>query len=458
MNPSNHDDHLATQIKDAYGEVPVPNFDAWCQRHQDTVVSVTEAPTIAPVAAPLAAPLAAKRPRQRRAVRLRWIGAALLVVAGLVWLQSGPTLDREAFAEAIPGIDDARSVTWTQTAFGRVTSQDGQRTWLRRHRRLCAYRSPGQYRETDLNEAGEPEVVRITDVRSHRTLQLDLRSKKATLTTALTSPDPRGPFAPYGDALRRIDKSVKSVSLRGQKVFGGAKVNVVRVVHDAGTGYKPVYRDLMFDATSKRFAGLLASQGHADFDPDVAADRDHAAEKEWSQEAMWGTVENEIVFDAKFDKSTFSLDAPPGYAVEMIAKPTVTEEEAIAYLGVAARVNGDVFPDAPLEWFDPTKTQALEVKAPADRTAREQETLDLVHDLRMKFALRQIHLVPLRVFVDDHAAPGTFHYVGSEVKVGSSDRIVCWYQFRNATKYRVVFGDLSVKDVAKAELPLELPQ
>src|SRR5262249_807457 len=158
---------------------------------------------------------------------------------------------------------------------------------------------------------------------------------------------------------------------------------------------------------------------------------------------------------ATFDKSLFSLDPPPGYEVEMIAKPTVTEEEMISFLGIAARVNGGVFPDSPFEWFDPTKVQAIEEKARADRTAIEQETLGLVNDLRMKFALRQIHLVPLRVFVDDHVAPDSFHYVGSDVRVGSADQIVCWYKFRNATKYRAVFGDLSVKDVAKAELPLD---
>lgn len=448
MNPSIHEDPLAAQLKAGLGEVPAPNFEAWCARHADAVASITQ------VATPPSP--AAKPHRQPVANRLKWIAAALLVAAGLVWMQSGPALNREAFAEAIPGIDDTRAITWTQTAFGRVTSRDGQRTWLRRHRRLCAYRSPGQYRETDLNEAGEPEVVRITDLRSHRTLQLDLRSRKATLTTALTAPDARGPFAPYGDALRRIDKSVQSVSLRGQKVFDGTSVNVVRIVHDAGQGFKPVYRDLMFDAASKRFVGMLASQGHTDFDPDLAADRDHAAEKDWSQEAMWGTIEHEIVLDAKFDRSEFSLDPPPGYEVELIAKPTVTEEEMIAYLGVAARVNGGVFPDSPFEWFDPTKTQALEARPPADRTASEQETLDLVNDLRLKFALRQIHLVPLRVFVDDHAAPDSFHYVGSDVSLGSADRIVCWYKFRNGTKYRAVFGDLSVRDVLKSELPLEL--
>ena len=57
-------------------------------------------------------------------------------------------------------------------------------------------------------------------------------------------------------------------------------------MHDAGAGFKPILQDLMFDSASKRFVGVLASQGNGDFDPDTAADRDHAAENEWSQEMM----------------------------------------------------------------------------------------------------------------------------------------------------------------------------
>jgi hypothetical protein len=55
-------------------------------------------------------------------------------------------------------------------------------------------------------------------------------------------------------------------------------------------------------------------------------------------------------------------------------------------------------------------------------------------------------------FVED-----SFRYLGKGVKLGEKDRIVCWYKLKDAkdaNTYRVVYGDLSVKDVAVKDLPL----
>jgi hypothetical protein len=40
------------------------------------------------------------------------------------------------------------------------------------------------------------------------------------------------------------------------------------------------------------------------------------------------------------------------------------------------------------------------------------------------------------------------------VKLGSSERIICFYKLKSTGKYRAIFGDLSVKDVEPKELPL----
>ncbi len=50
-----------------------------------------------------------------------------------------------------------------------------------------------------------------------------------------------------------------------------------------------------------------------------------------------------------------------------------------------------------------------------------------------------------------------FCYLGKGVKLGDKDRIVCWYKLKDAKDpktYRVVYGDLKVKDVASEALPL----
>jgi hypothetical protein len=45
------------------------------------------------------------------------------------------------------------------------------------------------------------------------------------------------------------------------------------------------------------------------------------------------------------------------------------------------------------------------------------------------------------------------HYAGSGVKLGEADKAIFWYLPDGAGTYRVIYGDLSVKDVAEADLP-----
>ena len=44
------------------------------------------------------------------------------------------------------------------------------------------------------------------------------------------------------------------------------------------------------------------------------------------------------------------------------------------------------------------------------------------------------------------------HYVGGGVKLGTSDCPILWYKPTGADKYRVIYADLSVKEVAAEEL------
>ena len=45
------------------------------------------------------------------------------------------------------------------------------------------------------------------------------------------------------------------------------------------------------------------------------------------------------------------------------------------------------------------------------------------------------------------------HYAGSGVKVGEADKAIFWYLPEGAGTYRVIYGDLSVRDVAEENLP-----
>jgi hypothetical protein len=46
-----------------------------------------------------------------------------------------------------------------------------------------------------------------------------------------------------------------------------------------------------------------------------------------------------------------------------------------------------------------------------------------------------------------------WHYAGNGVKLGDASKAVFWYQPKGSETYRVIYGYLSVKDVAPNDLP-----
>jgi len=286
-------------------------------------------------------------------------------------------------------------------------------------------------------------------------LVLDLKDKKAVLKAPVGRADVRGPFAWVGEALRDrlVAKTlrVKSVSLLGRKEIDNIQANVVRAMIDRGDDQGYALHDFLFDVNSKRLVAIWIPKEN-DFDLETAPERKQPAEKQFSSSFPVAYWEHEIVLDPKLDATDFSLDPPAGYAYQALAKPTITEEEMVAFLGAAARFNGGIFPDSPYAAFDQAKFNAAGMKAAAAQTPAEQELIRL-HD---KFLTREVYRSPVLQFVEDHAEPDSFHYVGAGAKVGQADRLLCWYTTKGATKPRAVFGDLSVRDVSPSEFPLDL--
>jgi len=460
MNTSPQDQDWEGRLQAGLGDAPAPDFAAWCERHPGAVAALT----------PLQ-PLSLRKYLNRRTVltTLQGIAASLLVVSGLIWMSSGSgTLSPSAFADVIPGVDDVQTMTWTDVYYMRFTSEDGKRTWIQESRRLNAYRHPGQYRETSLNEAGKPMGVTITDNLAGRMLSLDLPGKKAVLKFPEHPRGERAPFAWVGDLIRERKTGsesyrIKSVSLLGRREIDKLQANTVRVITRGVEDSADLRTDYFFDVASKQLVGIQGEAGcesgdksatyvHVPFDPETASDRDNPPEEKWSKLVPVGRVTHEMVLNPSLDPSEFSLDPPADYAFEKMAKPTVTEDEMIAFLEAAARFNDNQFPDSPHDPFDRDKFNRASNKAETDRTAVERALIDI----RDKILMREIYQPPLKQFEEDQTTPESFHYVGSGVKVGQADRIVGWYRLRNAANYRAIYGDLSVKDVTAADLPLNV--
>ena len=57
--------------------------------------------------------------------------------------------------------------------------------------------------------------------------------------------------------------------------------------------------------------------------------------------------------------------------------------------------------------------------------------------------------------IDSPTADESWGFSKKEVKLGDGDAPVAWYKPKDSETYRVVYGDLSVKDVAEKDLPKE---
>lgn len=444
MNPSLQNDGWEDRLRAGLGECPTPDFEAWRAGNADALSALGPPPS------PRSLPF-----RRILMNRSTWIAASMLLALGLFALYPGGNLGRGAFADTIPGVDSPGTITWTTTYYVRVTGADGKRTWLQEERRLHAYRHPGQYRETFLDRDGQPKYVEITDARSGRMLRLDLKEKKAVLKAPVGHPDVRGPFAWVGEALRDrlVAKTlrVKSVSLQGTKEIDGIEANVVRAMIVENEDKGPARRDFLFDRKSKRLVGIYVTNEN-DFDPETAPERKQAREEKSSQWRPVASRDHEIVLDPKLDAADFRLDPPAGFAYQAQAKATITEEEMVAYLGAAARFSGGVFPDSPYTAFDRDRFNAASTRPDDARTPAEKEMIRL-HD---QFLMREVYQPPVRRFVEDQTEPGSFQYVGAGAKVGQADRLVCWFTARETGKLRALYADLSIRDVARSDLPLDL--
>lgn len=463
MNSSNEDQELDNQaldgrLRETLGPAPTPDFNAWQQKHSDALA------TLLPVRTQ---PQTTTSNWRLTVIAIKSLAASLLVICSLAWLFSGGVnIPATAFADEIPGIDNVQTMSWTDIYYIRFTSKDGQRTWIQEDQRKTVYRHPGQSRETRFDQYGNPVMITITDLRAGRSLVLDIKEKKATLKLPVGPRFDRTPFAWVGDLIRDRQTGseltrVQSISILGKREIDKKQVNTVRAITRNSEYAADNQTDFFFNPESRQLVGILddaacssgeANPGyaHIPFDPDTAIDRSTPAEKSWSKMIPVGRLTKEISLAPSGNSSDFSLDVPSGYALEKLAQPTVTEEEMVSFLGASARFNNNRFPDSPHVTFDSGHFNAASGKLEREQTAGEKELITI----RDRILMREIFVPPLKKFEEDHTVAKSFHYVGSGVIVGQSDRLVAWYKLRSSNKYRAIYGDLSVKDIAESDLPL----
>lgn len=152
-----------------------------------------------------------------------------------------------------------------------------------------------------------------------------------------------------------------------------------------------------------------------------------------------------IEFDVPVEDWLVSMDVPEGYILQKgeVDMSKFTEADFIETLRIWAEYL--------LEGWFPEK---ISIEDLMNQTAVIEEKigqLDIPDEQKM-----QLGMSLGRGFVFfQQLDPGRidWHYAGKGVKFGDAETAVFWYQPKNSQSYRVIYGDLSVEDVATENLP-----
>jgi outer membrane lipoprotein-sorting protein len=305
--------------------------------------------------------------------------------------------------------------------------------------------APCRTREESREELPGKIVVRlvtITDYQKGRILVLDNAHKTATMYTLDNVPEGMR-SANWFDGVRRhlLDARIKREPL-GEKEIDGHRAVGYRLTRHAHGG-----TDSVMTLWGNPETGL--------------PDRIEVIEQRSGKEMK--VTMSDFVFNFDLDESLFGVEPRAGYTTRNLridSSPPV-EKDLIEALRWYAQQGGGVFPDLldlraaftmnsrtttkttlklRTEWKDgkqQTSEVSREVSKPAEKEAEQQSQKEM--DAFRKVTNGQSFALQLPVDADGH-------YAGKGVSLGAADKPIFWYRSKDAKKYRVIYGDLSVHD------------
>lgn len=201
-------------------------------------------------------------------------------------------------------------------------------------------------------------------------------------------------------------------------------------------------------------------------------------------------VMNNFRYDVDLEPSLFSLEPPVGYSTQAMNMTLPVEEDLLNTLRTIAEHSKGLFPaklgmnkevmEAAMATARPERDELTQDKLeaemnkiaakyggkdklrakygkqlpPAIMAEMMKATMPLVQEQTQKQMQKQMPLMQKRMrgvtFYMALKPENDPHYVGGGVKLGTPDRPLLWYKPTGAANYRVIYADLSVK-----ELPAE---
>lgn len=157
---------------------------------------------------------------------------------------------------------------------------------------------------------------------------------------------------------------------------------------------------------------------------------------------------SDFVWNPDLDESLFSMEIPEGYTlVEMqIDLSSTTEQDLEKGFRVWVELNDKTFPrkfngDALRKLYEDFKEGLDEKEKPGDLKLQAQFNQNKYQPMNraLKFTQR----------MTDN---GQWRYVGKDVQFGDTDTPICWWRPEGSETYRIMYGDLNIRDVEPADM------
>jgi len=337
------------------------------------------------------------------------VAATILVavLVGIHFLGGSPDGATVAWADVLKNVESARTIMY------RHALEKADVREVRTVRIKEPYLSRSDYIEQ--SDRGEPNIARssafVLDTQKAKTTSFYPRTRLAVIGKE------EGP----GFSIRTYEKLKQDLRDGTEKDLGRVKLNG---------------RDtLCFEITRENEKTIVWA------DPNTAL----PIQIETVSDAHGGmrTLMSEIQFDVELDERIFEI--PADYCVldlktQQLKTPfPLTERHLIEGLAVYPKYLDGKFRTR----YIGGRPLTAEVKA---KCKAEAEKLDWSEEEGHKSTLGC-------AFIEQLPEGSDYQYVGEDVRLGDASKAVCWYKPQGSATYRVVYGDLSVKDVAPADLP-----
>jgi len=330
--------------------------------------------------------------RRFRMSRIAKIAAAILIIAAVA--ATITLLTRTHGTVSIAWADVGAVVEKAQTICFRMTVDMGQAT---RYSCKTMYMEPGLMRQESEN------FIAIFDWANGHFLTLIPKSKSAhsSLVTALDNPYSKN----WLDDLKKI------------------------------VGHKRAQ-----DIGTKEIAGRMARGWQVEQAGETVTVWADAKTAELIQvgfeDKQQRVVMSDFEFNKELDKSLFNLKPPDDYKYHTIVTMKASEpsiEDMAGLLRIWAKGSENKFPSNLNPWEFPQAAQKV------DWTTEEADEATLEAMISRAFWFLFSNPVS--------------KYVGAGVTLGDKDTVIFWHKPKGSDKYKVIYGDLNIKDVSPEDLP-----